>query len=111
MIVLDLPAPPSVNRMSRNKLGIPLGNRSPAVEKWRLECDAELFVAHWRTKTIKRPFEIGIIITKGRGDLDNHVKPLLDYLQSREFIENDKLCDKITIAWGKTKLGCQITLI
>ena len=34
------------------------------------------------------------------GDLDNGIKPLMDWLQRVELIEDDKYCDRILAQWG-----------
>jgi hypothetical protein len=37
------------------------------------------------------------------GDLDNGIKPLMDWLQRVELIENDKWCDRILAQWGEPR--------
>ena len=113
-MLLNLPAPPSVNRMTFTRGGMPLGNTSPKIKAWTEQADLALIEGGFRfptgTALIYGRFKIDITFTRDRGDLDNRIKPLLDYLQRRQIIENDRLCDKITAQWGETKLGCQIKL-
>jgi hypothetical protein len=35
-------------------------------------------------------------------------KPLLDWLQRVELIENDRYCDRILAQWGQTALGVRL---
>jgi hypothetical protein len=76
-VVLDLPAPLSVNRTRR------IDYRSmPAVKEWRRKADA-LFLLQKRHlltgQTITGPFEAHIVIDeKSRQDLDAGIKILID---------------------------------
>ena len=106
--ILDLPLPPSVNRT----LG-KLGNTSPGIAKWRKLCDGYLFAEWGRIKrqAVKGDFAIDIAWTSAEfkhSDIDNRVKPLLDYLQDRELIENDRLCRVMVVHWGAAVFGCRV---
>jgi hypothetical protein len=50
------------------------------------------------------PFEIELHfcrpIKECMGDLDNGIKPLMDWLQRVELIEDDKFCDRLLAQWG-----------
>jgi Holliday junction resolvase RusA-like endonuclease len=59
---------------------------------------------------IRGRFEIEIIIARTVGDLDNRIKGVLDWCQSRHVIENDKHCEKITVEWGEAPRGCKVIL-
>lgn len=109
--VIDLPLPPSVNTMVRK-----LGNTSPGVRRWRMQADAYLYEQmRWlKSRAIKGPFLIDITWTKaelGKSDIDNRIKPLLDYLQSRELIENDKLCREMRVGFGMVNFGCRVEVL
>jgi hypothetical protein len=105
---LELPLPPSVNKYDKR-----LGNKSPAVLKWRRICDGYLY-ADWREikrKAIKGEFLVNITWSMaefGHSDWDNRIKPLMDYLQDIELIENDKLCRSAAVGWGDTSFGCRV---
>jgi Holliday junction resolvase RusA-like endonuclease len=106
--VLDLPRPPSVNRFVAK-----LGNMSPAVRDWVKQCDRYVMASRQRPTKIRGPFQIEItwnIDQFGRFDWDNPVKPLMDYLQRIEVIENDKWCRDGHVGWGPTPLGCRLRL-
>lgn len=113
---LDLPLPPSVNRFKRTKAGTPLGNRSPEVKQWRRACDGEIYQMLFKPKPVLGDFEIEVIWDrshkkpghKSRFDIDNRIKALLDWLQSRELIENDGYCERKTVYWGRAPRGCVV---
>ena len=52
-----------------------------------------------RLEPVRGPFEVELLFRrpdKNRmGDLDNPIKPLMDWLQRVELIENDRSCDRI----------------
>lgn len=102
--VLHLPRPPSVNRFVSK-----LGNISPAVAKWVKQCDRHMLGQN--RPRLQGAFEISIrwdVDQFGRFDGDNRIKPLMDYLQRIEVIENDKWCRRYIIDWGPVVLGCQV---
>jgi Holliday junction resolvase RusA-like endonuclease len=62
-------------------------------------------------KRIEGPFTAHITLSqKVRGDIDNRIKGLLDFLQSREIIRNDSDCQRVTAEWGEAEAGCRLTL-
>jgi hypothetical protein len=108
--ILDLPRPPSVNRFVTR-----LGSKSPIVLDWVRQCDRYLL----REKTkryvprLRGPFEIEVtwkIDQFGRFDCDNPIKPLLDYLQRVEIIENDRWCRRLVVEWGPVAIGCRVAV-
>jgi Holliday junction resolvase RusA-like endonuclease len=111
-IVIDLPMPPSVNaiwRSARRRVF-----RSKAYLDWLRAADAELMARRQMPKKkINGPFAAHVTLSRkhARGDLDNHAsKVLLDFLQSREFIANDRNCQHLTAEWGETAAGCRVVL-
>jgi Holliday junction resolvase RusA-like endonuclease len=66
-----------------------------------------------RLEPIKGPFEAELVFRRPdnrKGDLDNGIKPLMDWLQRVELIENDKYCDRILAQWGEAPLGVRVRL-
>lgn len=61
-------------------------------------------------KTIIGPFEVKIIIQRQRGDLDNRAKGILDWLQSRAVVVDDKYCERLVMEWGEAPAGCRVTV-
>ena len=109
--VIELPLPPSVNSTIKR-----LGNRSPGVARWRLLCDGYIWpLWHWlKPRAVTGPFLIDITWTKAeymRSDIDNRIKPLLDYLQDKKLIANDKLCKEMRVGFGETKYGCRVEVL
>ena len=109
-IVLDLPPPISVNRIWRKtKTGV---IKSDAYQKWIRRADAMLLETGQLKglKTIVGPFTAMIIVKRSNLDLDNNSKCLLDFVQSRNFIIDDKFCEELTLRWGNAPSGCRLTL-
>jgi Holliday junction resolvase RusA-like endonuclease len=109
-IVLDLPAPISVNRIWRKtKAGV---IKSAAYHRWIKRADAMLLdLGQLRgVKPIIGQFTALIVVKRSNIDLDNNAKSVLDFLQSRNFIVNDKLCEELTLRWGDAPAGCRVTI-
>ena len=112
-IIIDLPMPPSVNRIWRaNKAGPKKVSISKEYANWKKHADAlSLQLAQFRgLKTIVGKFAVNITVRRVAGDLDNRIKGILDYLQSRAVVVDDKYCEKITIQWGDAPHGCRVTI-
>lgn len=119
-VVVDLPYPPSVNRLWRSTAAEK--NRvylSPSYVKWKEAADVLLLGAKgWRSKKIAGAFGIEIALcptAQGhpRGDLDNRIKAVLDYLQRVEIIANDKNCQRLVAEWvvrERAPHGCRVTV-
>ena len=112
--ILDLPLPPSTNRIwARSPGGITL---SKDYRIWKENADKfVLFTgAWWRATKITGRFTAEIVLDanerKRAGDLDNRIKATLDWCQSRELIRNDSDCDALTVCWGEAPTGCRVTL-
>lgn len=112
-IVIDLPMPPSVNRIWRaNRAGPKKVSISPEYAAWKQHADRmTLATAQFRgLRTITGPFEAKIVLQRQRGDLDNRSKGILDWLQSRLVIEDDKFCERLVMEWGEAPAGCRVTV-
>lgn len=115
VFTLNLPLPPSVNRMKRSRItGRPLGNKSPNVQEWMEEADFDL----WKQRPLPNiTGKFAVFITWsiddfGAFDWDNRVKPLMDYLQNRRVIKNDGNCIGGPVVFGEgVEPGrCQVEL-
>jgi len=109
-IVLDLPTPISVNRIWRKtKAGV---IKSKDYEKWIKHADAMLLELGQikGVRSIQGRFSALIIVKRSNLDLDNNAKSVLDFLQSRHFITNDRLCEELTLRWGEAPTGCRVTV-
>lgn len=111
--IIDLPVPPSVNRIWRaNKGGPNKVSRSDEYKRWIKAADA-LSIETGQLRGIHPiigKFEAHIVIKRCVGDLDNRAKGVLDYLQSRAVIANDKYCERLVMEWGDAPTGCRVTV-
>ena len=109
-LVLELPLPPSINR---NSAIARLGSSARSVQDWI--ADAHFAVLEQKIKpardAVHGPFAIDIIWGRRRGDIDNRIKYLFDYLQRIELIDNDELCEHMTVGWGYAPRGCRVHLM
>jgi Holliday junction resolvase RusA-like endonuclease len=109
-VVLDLPAPISVNRIWRKtKAGV---IKSDAYRQWLARADAMLtYTGQFKgARAILGQFTAVIVVKRSNLDLDNNSKCVLDFAQSRHFIVDDKLCEELTLRWGDAPAGCRLTL-
>lgn len=109
-IVLDLPAPISVNRLWRAaKNGV---IKSDRYKFWTRKAD-HLLIELGQLKGVRSipgRFTALIVCKRSLVDLDNNAKCVLDFLQSRNFIVDDKLCEELTLRWGDAPTGCRVTV-
>jgi Holliday junction resolvase RusA-like endonuclease len=109
-IVIDLPPPVSVNRIWRKtKSGM---IKSTAYDRWIKRADALLLEMGQLkgVRTIEGKFTALIVVRRSNLDLDNNAKCVLDFLQSRRFISNDKHCEEVTLRWGDAPAGARVTV-
>jgi Holliday junction resolvase RusA-like endonuclease len=102
--ILELPMPPSVNTFTAK-----LGNSSNSVKAWRRHCDGLLMAMRTRPPKVSGPFTITVswgIRYFGNRDIDNSLKPLLDYLERVELIDNDRCCWRAFVGFAPAPLGC-----
>lgn len=112
-IVLDLPAPPSVNRLWR--VGKGRVYRSPKYVEWLLEAGLEIMAQKPKLacKAIKGPYALVIKMAprSSLADADNFIKAISDLLQKHNMIENDRLCRKLLVVWDeKLSVACRVSL-
>jgi Holliday junction resolvase RusA-like endonuclease len=110
-IVVDLPFPPSVNQIWRYGRKV---HRSKKYLDWLAAADMAVRAnRQFPKRKITGLFEAHIILGEnhGRGDLDNRIKALLDYAQSRDLIRNDSDCRRLVAEWWLAHdHGCRLTL-
>lgn len=113
-IVLDLPAPPSVNRTRKIDWK---GKRQVAA--FQNVADAYVLAAKGRANSPLRltkipRFELTITMSEHhtRIDLDNGLKALIDYLRRIGLIEDDspKHMRRLVVQWGLAPFGCRVTV-
>ena len=112
-IEIDLPLPPSVNRIWRSqKAGKRRVSLAPEYAAWKKAAD-HLAIALGQVRHFKRingGFEAHIILQRSRGDIDNRVKAILDWAQSRELILDDSNCERLVVERGEAPHGCRLIL-
>ena len=114
-LTIDLYLPPSINR---NGVVFRLGNRAQKVQQWRRSCDYDLreqglYGDRLHAGAISGVWGLDIIWTRDEwrnSDLDNRVKYLLDYLCSRELVEDDLFCGHMMVDWGYAPRGVRVHL-
>ena len=111
-IVVDLPFPPSVNRIWRGNRGIV--HRSKVYIDWVTDADMGVMARRQYPKhKITGAFELHLCVNESHrncGDLDNKIKVVLDWAQSRDLIRNDSDCRRLIAEWGDAEHGCRLTL-
>jgi len=99
-IIIDLPWPPSTNSIWRGA-----GRhvyRSKEYTAWIAQAHGEKLIQKIK-KNIKGKFEAFIVLNppdKRQRDIDNYHKAILDFAQASKMIENDRLCQKLTVVWS-----------
>jgi len=113
-ITLDLPMPPSTNRIWRSGRGRIY--RSKEYVLWCEQADMAVMVSKKPGPLPKMagPFEAQILLSsEHRGDGDNRIKAALDWLQSRDIVRNDSDCRRGSWEWvdaERAPKGCRVTL-
>lgn len=113
MIVIDLPMPPSTNR-----IWVPVRGRlvkSARYRTWIKAADGYFLMVKRKLRPVRGPFRARIILDeryayRKTSDNDNRSKAALDYLQRAGLIDNDKLSVRTTTEWGHAPLGCRIEI-
>ncbi len=117
VIVLDLPFPPSTNRIWRTRAR-PTGTSvylAPEYRKWKDRADMTvLSLRQYPRRKIGGAFTADIVLDvgqrKARGDLDNRIKATLDWIVTREIVRDDRDLDALTVSWGEAPHGARVTL-
>jgi len=112
-MVIDLPAPPSVNRT--RKLDF---SSLRVTNAWKNVANAYVLAAKGRRNSplrlMKVPrFELLVVFSEtSRLDLDNGLKIIIDYLRKIEAIEDDspKHMRRLVVEFGNAPLGVRVTV-
>lgn len=114
--VLTLPVPPSVNaayrnRTSRDNPGARGRIKTPAYKAW--EAEAHLEVMRQRPGRISGPVAIALKVARrsSQADIDNRIKPLVDFLVHASLIDDDRNVTAVSAEWAPRELGrCLVTI-
>jgi Holliday junction resolvase RusA-like endonuclease len=111
VIVIDMPAPPSVNVLWRYSRRTGKPHSSPAYMRWQENAD-RLFLAQKRRigrAAFNGPYKMHVVIAANiRGDLDNKTKACGDALQRWRIVRNDKDCVEVRVSRGEAPAGCRV---
>jgi Holliday junction resolvase RusA-like endonuclease len=114
-ITLDLPMPPSLNRLwkigKNRKTGKRFLMRSPAYEAWLTEAGYSVAtqMRAQPVKAISGLYSLTLRLRLGAtSDLDNRIKAVSDLLQAHRVIDNDKLCRKLIVLWEDQQAECRV---
>lgn len=115
MITLDLPLPPSANRIWRYVPGSTRTVLSEAYQDWKRAADqfAQYQLGAGHREPISGPFAVTITLDRkrhGRGDPDNRIKGALDYLQRAGVVANDKYLERLTLQYGEAPEGMRLVV-
>jgi Holliday junction resolvase RusA-like endonuclease len=107
-----LPFPPSVNAMYRNVAGRGRA-KSGVYRSWETAAGWDL--NRQNPKRIKGPVILEIYLEDSpttRGDADNRIKPISDFLVANRIIEGDqkKYVRRITVSWSENTRGCRVSI-
>lgn len=105
-VILDLPMPPSANRLWRYARGGRV-HRSQEYVKWCEQADMTVMATKkpGRLPKILGPFKVVLYLNREHGgDGDNRIKACLDYLQSRDLVRNDRDCVSGQWLWADPAL-------
>lgn len=111
MTTINLPFPPSVNNMFVNVRG--RGRvRSDRYLTWSVAAGWDIKAQH--VAHIAGPVAVTLAIEekKGRRDLDNLCKPVLDLLVEHRILDGDdsKTVRAIALTWSSEVKGCRVTI-
>lgn len=111
MIRLNLEYPPSVNQLWRAVPGRGV-IKSKVYREW---LEKNLWIIRGQTRDkIEGKFTIEFQATrpdKRRRDIDNLIKPLMDVIVQAGLVEDDSLCEMLSIMWITNGTGISATII
>lgn len=113
-VTLELPWPPSVNRIWRQGKLKGQVYLDPDYRGWRLDADKTIMVARRNGNArVWGRFTAKLILDERQrrknSDADNRVKVVMDALQRMMVIDDDALADKVSVEWGKAN-GVRVEL-
>jgi Holliday junction resolvase RusA-like endonuclease len=113
-LTIDLPVPPSVNAIWSHGRGRTWLN--PKYVSWKRQADLEVMASRALSghKTIEGLFRARIIVDPRKcrkgSDIDNKIKPVLDWAEKNLIVSNDMNCLKVTAEWGDAPMGCRLEI-
>jgi Holliday junction resolvase RusA-like endonuclease len=107
MITLCLPVPPSSNAMYANARRGRV--KTEAYLDWIAEADAYYLQQKRSIEPLRGDYRLTIRLPANtKGDLDNRIKAVSDYLVSREITSDDKHCQQFIIGRDHDVTDCVV---
>ncbi len=112
-LTLELPMPPSVNSIWRSKTNPRSGKPSFYLDlkykRWKLVAEGVYWTMTGKT-TFVGPVRVSVTLNeaKRRGDADNRLKAINDFLQRVGIVINDNQVVECAIKWGTAPKGCRV---
>lgn len=116
MLEIELPHPPSVNKMFANQKGSKGGRfKTKAYKDWIKEAGFMLLCQRNRAGKYKRPagkleVEVDVLRINKLADIDNTLKAVLDLLVSTSTIEDDRHVERVTAQWVHDGVPCVVRI-
>lgn len=111
MLKIEIPFPPSMNRLWRASKGGGV-YRSPEYARWK-EQACWVIASQSRSERLRGPFKLTMLVVppdKRHRDLDNLLKASLDALAGAGVIANDRHCRWIEARWIEDGAPCTLIL-
>ena len=116
-IVIDLPFPPSTNRLHGRSPTSRKYYRRGKYESWLQHADQMVLLHGSLPRTrLDENFEATLLFDEAAGknsDLDNRIKAVLDWAVSREIVTDDRYCRRLVAQWVphmRAPHGCMLIL-
>lgn len=110
--IVDLPYPPSANRLWRMAGQGKPPFKSTEYSAWLSH--AGLSVNVQKPGTVEGPYALHIAAgkpDKRRRDLDNLIKPIGDLLQAAGVVTDDCLCQRVSAEWVPNFKGVRVSVV
>jgi crossover junction endodeoxyribonuclease RusA len=113
VVNLQIPLPPSVNRLWRTTKNVGGMYRSAKYTAWIKEAYAMILIQMRGQKRVRGEYKLTIECTKPdrrKRDLDNILKALSDILTHSGVIEDDSLCVWLEARWVEVGPPCSVVI-
>lgn len=107
--MLRLPKPPSVNSMFATDFKTRRRFKTKVYTNWIKEADE--WLVNTVLPTVETEYHLEIILPRTRGDIDNYVKPIADYLVSRGVTPDDKHMRSLSVRRDPHRADCWVRAV
>lgn len=106
-----VPIPPSANHIWRSGRGRVY--RSAKYMDWLTEAGWQIRAQYCPIPTVTGPYKLSLTAArpdKRKRDLDNLIKPISDLLKAVGVIEDDHLCEMLSLRWATSGEGVNVRI-